>query len=163
MNRVSHWIGGRVVEGDGRRGPVYDPALGVQSAEVDLADDALVDRAVSVARAAATEWRSTSVSRRAEVLFAARELLDANRDRLARAITAEHGKVLSDALGEVARGIENVEFACGVPHLLKGDYSEQAATGVDVFSIRQPLGVMAGIFDEGPVDLEVVAPRIERF
>jgi malonate-semialdehyde dehydrogenase (acetylating)/methylmalonate-semialdehyde dehydrogenase len=145
MDRINHWIGGRIVEGSGPRGPVFDPATGQQSAEVDLADGAVIDDAVAAATEAAAGWRATSVPRRAEVLFKARELLDANRDRLAAAITAEHGKVLSDALGEVARGIENVEFACGIPHLLKGAYSEQAATGVDVFSIHQPLGVMAGI------------------
>ena len=145
MRRINHWIGGRIVEGGGRRGPVFDPALGAQTAEVDLADESEVDAAVGAALDAAVGWRATSVPRRAEILFKIRELLDASRDRLAAAITAEHGKVLSDALGEVARGIENVEFACGIPHLLKGDYSEQAASAVDVFSIHQPLGVMAGI------------------
>ncbi|MGB1609522.1 MAG: CoA-acylating methylmalonate-semialdehyde dehydrogenase, partial [Ilumatobacteraceae bacterium] len=104
-----------------------------------------VDRAVAVAEAAAPEWRATSLSRRAEILFRMRELVDANRKEIAAFLTAEHGKVPSDALGEVARGLENIEFACGIPHLLKGGYSEQAASGVDVYSIRQPLGVVAGI------------------
>ncbi len=124
---------------------MFDPARGEQTAEVDLATVAEVDAAVQAAKAAFPAWRATSLSKRAEIMFRLRELLDANRKEIASMLTAEHGKVLSDALGEVARGIENVEFACGVPHLLKGGFSEQAATGVDVYSIRQPLGVVAGI------------------
>ncbi len=104
-----------------------------------------VDPAVRVAKAAFPGWRATNLSRRAEVMFRMRELVDANRKEIASLITAEHGKVLSDALGEVARGLENIEFACGMPQLLKGGYSEQASTGVDVYQIRQPLGVVAGI------------------
>lgn len=146
MQRISHWIGGRVVAGGSdRTSPVFDPATGAQSGEVDLASPAEVDAAVAGAVAAAPGWAATSLSRRAEVLFRFRELLAARRGEIAAAVTAEHGKVLSDAAGEVARGIENVEFACGIPHLLKGSFSEQAATGVDVYSIRQPLGVVAGI------------------
>lgn len=146
MKRISHWIDGKVVVGtSGRTGPVFDPARGEQTAEVDLATVAEVDAAVQAAKAAFPGWRATSLSKRAEIMFRLRELLDANRKEIASMLTAEHGKVLSDALGEVARGIENVEFACGVPHLLKGGFSEQAATGVDVYSIRQPLGVVAGI------------------
>ncbi len=146
MKRISHWIDGRIVEGtSGNSAPVYDPATGEQSAAVDLASVDEVDRAIAVAEAAAPEWRATSLSRRAEILFRMRELVDANRKEIAAVLTAEHGKVPSDALGEVARGLENIEFACGIPHLLKGGYSEQAASGVDVYSIRQPLGVVAGI------------------
>ena len=146
MKRISHWIGGRIVEGtSGRSGPVFDPATGEQVAEVDLASVEEVDTVVADARAAAPAWRATSLSRRSEVLFHFRELLDANRKELAATVTAEHGKVLSDAAGEVARALENVEFACGVPHLLKGGYTEQASAGVDVWSVRQPLGVVAGI------------------
>ncbi len=146
MKRISHWIDGRIVEGtSGNSAPVYDPATGEQSAAVDLASVDEVDRAIAVAEAAAPEWRATSLSRRAEILFRMRELVDANRKEIAAFLTAEHGKVPSDALGEVARGLENIEFACGIPHLLKGGYSEQAASGVDVYSIRQPLGVVAGI------------------
>jgi malonate-semialdehyde dehydrogenase (acetylating)/methylmalonate-semialdehyde dehydrogenase len=146
MNRISHWIDGRVVAGEsGRTSPVYNPAIGAQTGELDLADAGEVDAAVAAAAAAFPAWRATSLSRRAEVLFSVRELIDANRKEIASILTAEHGKVLSDALGEVSRGLENVEFACGVPHLLKGGFSEQAATGVDVYSIRQPLGVVAGI------------------
>ncbi len=146
MKRISHWIDGRTVEGtSGRSGIVFDPATGEQQASVDLASSAEVSAAVDVARRAAVGWRATGLSRRAEVMFRLRELIDANRKELAALVTAEHGKVLSDALGEVARGLENVEFACGVPNLLKGGFTEQAATGVDVYSIRQPLGVVAGI------------------
>jgi malonate-semialdehyde dehydrogenase (acetylating)/methylmalonate-semialdehyde dehydrogenase len=146
MKRISHWINGAVVSGaSGRTGPVWNPATGEQQAEVDFASAEEVDAAVAVATAAAHEWRATSLSRRSEVLFHFRELVDANRKEIATHLTAEHGKVLSDALGEVARGLENVEFACGIPHLLKGGFSEQASTGVDVYSIRQPLGVVAGI------------------
>jgi len=146
MKRISHWIDGRIVEGtSGNSAPVYDPATGDQSAAVDLASVDEVDRAIAVAEAAAPEWRATSLSKRAEILFRMRELVDANRKEIAAFLTAEHGKVPSDALGEVARGLENIEFACGIPHLLKGGYSEQAASGVDVYSIRQPLGVVAGI------------------
>jgi malonate-semialdehyde dehydrogenase (acetylating)/methylmalonate-semialdehyde dehydrogenase len=146
MRRISHWIGGEVVTGrSGRTAPVFDPATGRQQAEVDLAAAAEVDAAVEAAAAAFPAWRATSLSRRAEVLFQVRARLDARRRDVAAAITSEHGKVLSDAAGEVARGIENVEFACGIPHLLKGAFSEQAGGGVDVYSIRQPLGVVAGI------------------
>ena len=146
MNRISHWIDGSLVGGtSGRSGVVFNPALGEQSADVDFASADEVDAAVAAAKAAFPGWRNTSLSRRAEVMFHLRELIDANRKEIASLLTSEHGKVLSDAMGEVARGLENVEFACGIPHLLKGGYSEQAATGVDVFSIRQPLGVVAGI------------------
>jgi malonate-semialdehyde dehydrogenase (acetylating)/methylmalonate-semialdehyde dehydrogenase len=124
---------------------VFNPATGRPSAEVDFASAADVDAAVAAAASAFPAWGATSLSQRAEVLFHLRELLDANRKELAAVVSAEHGKVRADALGEVARGIENVEFACGVPHLLRGSYAEQASTGVDVFSVRQPLGVVAGI------------------
>ena len=146
MNRISHWIDGKVVEGtSGRTGVVFDPATGQQQAAVDLASVAEVDDAVAVAKAAFPAWRATNLSRRAEVMFHMRELVDANRKEIASLLTKEHGKVLGDALGEVARGLENIEFACGIPNLLKGGYSEQASTGVDVYSIKQPLGVVAGI------------------
>ena len=146
MNRISHWIDGRVVAStSGHSAPVYDPATGLQTGVVDLASVDEVDAAVAAAAAAFPAWRATSLSRRAEVLFRMRELVDANRKEIASLLTAEHGKVLSDSLGEVARGLENIEFACGIPQLIKGDYSEQAASGVDVYSIRQPLGVVAGI------------------
>ncbi len=146
MKRISHWIDGRVVEStSGNSAPVYDPATGEQSGAVDLASVDEVDAAVATARAAAVEWRATPLSRRAEVMFRLRELFDANRKEIASIVSAEHGKVVSDAMGEVARGLENIEFACGIPQLMKGEYSEQAAGGIDVYSIRQPLGVVAGI------------------
>jgi malonate-semialdehyde dehydrogenase (acetylating)/methylmalonate-semialdehyde dehydrogenase len=146
MNRISHWIDGKVVlGGSGRSGVVWDPATGAQQAAVDFASAAEVDAAVAVAKAAFPAWRATNLSRRAEVMFHMRELVSANRKEIASLLTAEHGKVLSDALGEVARGLENIEFACGIPNLLKGGYTEQASTGVDVYSIKQPLGVVAGI------------------
>jgi len=146
MNRISHWVDGRVLEGtSGRSGVVFDPATGLQQASVDFASVEDVDHAVAVAKAAFPAWRATNLSRRAEVMFHMRELVDANRKEIASLISKEHGKVLGDALGEVARGLENIEFACGIPNLLKGGYSEQASGGVDVYSIRQPLGVVAGI------------------
>ena len=144
--RISHWIDGRVSEGtSGRTSPVYNPATGEQSGEVDLASAAEVSDVVKKASAAAREWRTASLSKRSAVLFAFRQLLHDHADELAEIVTAEHGKTLADAHGEVARGSENVEYACGVPELMKGGFSEQAATGIDVYSIRQPLGVVAGI------------------
>ena len=144
--RISHWVDGAPAEGtSGRVGPVFNPATGEQSGEVDLASAAEVDRAVASARAAAAQWRESSLSRRAAILFKFRELLHDRAGELAEIITSEHGKVLSDAMGEVARGLENAEFATGIPNLLKGDHSEQASGGVDVYSIRQPIGVVAGI------------------
>jgi malonate-semialdehyde dehydrogenase (acetylating)/methylmalonate-semialdehyde dehydrogenase len=146
MKRISHWIDGHVVEStSGRSAPVFDPATGEQTGAVDLASRDEVDVAVAAAKAAFPGWRAASLSKRAEVMFRLRELVDANRKEIASMLTAEHGKVLSDSLGEVARGLENIEYACGIPQLIKGDYSEQAASGVDVYSIRQPLGVVAGI------------------
>ena len=144
--RIHHWIDGAAVAGtSGRTGPVFNPATGVQAAEVDFASVEEVDRAVASAKAAFGAWRTVSLSRRAELFFRIRELFNAHREDLAKLLTAEHGKVLSDAMGEVARGLEVIEFACGIPTLLKGGFSEQASTGVDVYSIRQPLGVVAGI------------------
>mgnify|MGYP001278172714 CR=1 FL=1 len=146
MKRISHWIGGTVVPGtSGRSAPVWNPATGDQQAVVDLASAEEVDRAVETAAAAFPAWRATSLSRRAEIMFRAREILSAHGSEIARLVSAEHGKVTADALGEVARGLENVEFATGIPNLLKGGYSEQASTDLDVHSVRQPLGVVAGI------------------
>ncbi len=141
--RITHWIDGAEWAGDaGRAGDVFDPATGQVSGRVDFASAVTVDAAVAAARAAFPGWRDTSVTRRTQVLFAFREILNARKGEVAALITAEHGKVLSDALGEVTRGQEVVEFACGLGHLLKGGFSEQVSTGVDVFSIRQPLGVV---------------------
>ena len=144
--RVSHWIGGQPVGGtSGRSGPVYDPARGVVARTVDFASAEEVDAAVAAAKAAFPAWRAASLSKRTDVMFRIRNLVEANRNELAAHLTAEHGKVTSDALGEIARGLENLEFACGIPNLIKGGFSEQASTGVDVYQIRQPLGVVAGI------------------
>jgi len=141
--------------GAARTVPVFDPATGEQSAEVVLATAADVDRAVGVATSAFESWRDASLSARTRILFAFRELVTRHRDDLARLITAEHGKVFEDARGEVARGIEVVEFACGIPHLLKGEWSEDVSTGVDASSIRQPLGVVCGIT---PFNFPVMVP-----
>ncbi|MGW5259330.1 CoA-acylating methylmalonate-semialdehyde dehydrogenase [Microbispora sp. NPDC004025] len=145
MKRVNHWIDGTLVEGAGRTAEVFDPATGGVSGQVSLASAEEVDAAVEAAARAFPAWRDTSLTKRTQILFRFRELLDAHRDDLAALISAEHGKVHSDALGEVARGLEVVEFACGIPHLLKGGYSENVSTRVDSYSIRQPLGVVAGI------------------
>jgi malonate-semialdehyde dehydrogenase (acetylating) / methylmalonate-semialdehyde dehydrogenase len=143
---INHWIGGGSYEGkSGRSGAVYNPATGVQTGAVDFASAEEIDAAVQAAARVFPEWRSFSLGRRAELFFRIRELFHARREDLARLLTAEHGKVLSDARGEVARGLEVIEFCCGIPTLLKGGFTEQASTGVDVYSIRQPLGVVAGI------------------
>jgi malonate-semialdehyde dehydrogenase (acetylating)/methylmalonate-semialdehyde dehydrogenase len=146
IRAIRHWIGGASVAGtSGRTGPVFNPSTGRQTGAVDLASVAEVDAAVKAARAAYPAWRAVSLSRRAELFFRIRQLVDGHREDIAKILTAEHGKVLSDAMGEVARGLEVVEYACGIPTLLKGGFSEQASTGIDVYSIRQPLGVVAGI------------------
>ncbi|MDA2812589.1 CoA-acylating methylmalonate-semialdehyde dehydrogenase [Nocardiopsis sp. RSe5-2] len=143
---VTHWIGGRPAAGGARRrGDIYNPATGKVAGTVDFAGRAEVDAAVAAAADAFPGWRDTSLSKRVAVLFRFRELLKENADELAGLISSEHGKVVSDAAGEVQRGLEVVEFACGIPHLLKGGYSENVSTGVDAYSILQPLGVVAGI------------------
>jgi malonate-semialdehyde dehydrogenase (acetylating)/methylmalonate-semialdehyde dehydrogenase len=143
---VSHWINGHAYAAtSGRKGAVNNPATGEVVAEVGFANVEDVDIAVRAAKAAAIDWRSTPLSRRAEVMFQLRDLIVQNRKRLAEIISTENGKTMADALGEVARGLENVEFACGIPNLLKGGYTEQASRGVDVYQIRQPIGVVAGI------------------
>ena len=144
--RVSHWIGGRSVAGtSGREGPVYDPATGQIARHVDFASVEEVATAVAAAKAAFPAWRAMSLSKRTDIMFKIRNLVEKHREELAGHLTAEHGKVTSDALGEIARGIENLEFATGIPSLLKGGFSEQVSSGVDVYQIRQPLGVVAGI------------------
>ncbi|WP_421106317.1 CoA-acylating methylmalonate-semialdehyde dehydrogenase [Streptomyces sp. NEAU-S77] len=146
MKTVNHWIGGKSVEGtSGNHGPVYNPATGAQDTRVALASVEDVDAAVADAKEAYRSWGTISLSKRTAILYKYRELLDAHRDEIAELITAEHGKVHSDALGEVARGLEIVELACGIAEKLKGELSTQVSTGVDVSSIRQPLGVVAGI------------------
>jgi len=146
VRTIDHWINGTLTAStSGRLSPVYNPALGVQQASVGLASVEEVDAAVAAAKAAFPAWRATSLSRRAEVMFRFRELVVGQRDEIAELLSLEHGKVPSDAAGELARGIENVEFACGIPAMLKGGYSEGVSSGVDVYSIKQPLGVVAGI------------------
>jgi malonate-semialdehyde dehydrogenase (acetylating)/methylmalonate-semialdehyde dehydrogenase len=142
--RIQHWIAGRPWEpAAGRTGEVFDPATGQVTGRVDLASAAEVDAAVAAAVDAFATWRHASLTKRSQVLFAFRELVNARKQEIAAAITAEHGKVLSDAAGEVTRGLEVVEFACGIPNLLKGGFSQEVSTGVDVHSIRQPLGPVA--------------------
>ncbi|RNL64378.1 CoA-acylating methylmalonate-semialdehyde dehydrogenase [Nocardioides marmoriginsengisoli] len=156
MKTIGHWVDGAEVSStSGRTAPVYNPATGEQTGEVVLADLQEAAQAIASAKQAAAGWRTASLSRRAEVLFSFRQLLHDHADELAAIVTAEHGKVLADAGGELARGLENVEFATGVSHLLKGGFSEQAATDVDVYSIRQPLGVVAGIT---PFNFPVMVP-----
>jgi malonate-semialdehyde dehydrogenase (acetylating)/methylmalonate-semialdehyde dehydrogenase len=143
---INHWIDGASVAGEsGRSGPVYNPAAGRQTGQVDFASVEEVDRAVQAAKRAFESWRTVSLSKRTDLFFRIRHLVDEHREDVAKLLTAEHGKVLSDAKGEVARGLEVIEFCCGIPELLKGGFSEQASTGIDVYSIRQPLGVVGGI------------------
>ena len=146
MERINHWIGGALAPTDsGRSGPVFDPATGTQQAAVDLGSVADVGHAVAVAVLAAEAWRESSLAQRTRVLFAMRELVAGHADELAAAITSQHGKVLSDAAGEVARGLECIEYACGLGEHLKGAFSDQVSTGIDVHTVRRPLGVVAGI------------------
>jgi malonate-semialdehyde dehydrogenase (acetylating) / methylmalonate-semialdehyde dehydrogenase len=143
---VTHWIGGKPWTGAAeRRGDIYDPSTGQVTGSVDFATTREVDDAVAAASQAAKTWGRTSLAKRTTILFAFRELVKSHTSEIAALITAEHGKVASDAAGEVARGLEVVEFACGIAHLLKGGFSENVSTGVDSYSIRQPLGVVAGI------------------
>jgi malonate-semialdehyde dehydrogenase (acetylating) / methylmalonate-semialdehyde dehydrogenase len=146
VRTIEHRIGGTETTGSSvRRGTVWNPATGAAQAEVLLAEKSDVDLAVAAARKAFDTWRDVSLTRRARIMFAFRELVNRNLDAIARVISDEHGKVFSDAKGEVIRGMEVVEFACGIPQVLKGEYSEQVSTDVDAYSFRQPLGVCAGI------------------
>jgi malonate-semialdehyde dehydrogenase (acetylating)/methylmalonate-semialdehyde dehydrogenase len=153
---IDHWIGGEAFQGDSDRwGPVYNPATGATTSRVRFASVADVDRAVAVAKEAAVAWGKSALGKRATILFKFRELVNAHADELARCIVREHGKVLADARGEVQRGLEVVEFACGIPHLIKGEFSENVSSGVDSYSIRQPLGVVAGIT---PFNFPIMVP-----
>ena len=143
---IHHLINGDpVVSDSGRKSPVFNPATGEQTGELDLASVSDVDMAVSSAKAAFDQWRNVSLARRTKLMFAYRDLVSRNAEEIAHRLTAEHGKVMSDSMGEVARGLENIEYACGLSEHLKGTYSEHASTGVDVYSVRRPLGVVAGI------------------
>src|SRR5947209_9994110 len=153
---IGHYIGGRRVAGtSGRSQPVTNPATGAVARRVALASPAEVDAAVLAAKAAQPAWADTPPLRRARILNAFLALLNQHRDTLAAMITSEHGKVFSDAQGEVTRGIDIVEFACGIPTLLKGDYTDQVSTGIDNWTMRQPLGVVAGIT---PFNFPVMVP-----
>jgi len=144
MKSISHWVNGSMMaEKPERIGEIFNPATGVVSGNVAFADAATVDKIVNISEKAFEQWRHASLTKRTQVLFSFRELVNKNKEKIAALITAEHGKVLSDAQGEVTRGLEVVEFACGIPHLLKGGFSEEVSTGVDVYSIRQPLGPVA--------------------
>ena len=146
MNEIQHLVDGATLAStSGRTGPVYDPATGEQTGTVTLASVADVDAAIASASAAFEAWREVSLARRTKLMLDFRNLVVAHADDIARRLTAEHGKVLDDARGEVARGIENLEFACGIADALKGQHSEQASSGVDVYTVRRPLGVVAGI------------------
>ena len=145
-NVVNHWIDNKIVAGtSGRTAPVYDPALGVETKRVALANGAEISAAIASAKKAFPSWSAMSLAKRQAIVFNFRELLNARKGELAEIITSEHGKVLSDALGEITRGQEVVEFAVGIPHLMKGFYSENVSTGVDVYSTRQALGVVGVI------------------
>ena len=156
LRTIRHRIGGRESTGASTRtAPVFDPATGAQQAEVVLADAKDVDRAVQAARSAFERWGDVSVTRRARVMFAFRDLVQRHTAELTRIISSEHGKVLDDAKGEVIRGMEVVEYACGLPQLLKGEYSDQVSTDIDAYSFRQPLGVCAGIT---PFNFPIMVP-----
>lgn len=156
MELINHWIDGEFVSTTpARTGPVFNPATGIQTAEVAMASSDDVGLAVAAASRAYGSWRNVPLTRRQNIMFAFRELVAKNRGELAAAMTAEHGKTIDDALGEVQRGLEVIEFACNIAHLLKGDFSEQVSTGVDTYSIRQPLGVVAGIT---PFNFPVMVP-----
>ncbi len=146
IKAIPHWINGKEVAGaSGRHGDVYNPAIGAVTGRVGFASEEETGKAVAAAQAALAGWAATPPLRRARVMFKFKEVIERDIDQLAALISSEHGKVVSDARGEVTRGLEVVEFACGIPHLLKGEYSEQVGTGVDSYSVRQPLGVCAGI------------------
>jgi malonate-semialdehyde dehydrogenase (acetylating) / methylmalonate-semialdehyde dehydrogenase len=156
LQQISHWIDGRATEGSSNRtGPVFDPSRGIQSSEVKLGGASELDQAVHAATGAAQKWRRSSLSTRTAVLFAFQQLLASHHALLAEVITAEHGKVLSDSMGEVARGIENVEFSCGLAHQLKGEFSRQVSNDVDIHTVLQPVGVVAGIT---PFNFPVMVP-----
>ncbi len=146
VRKVANWIDGEVRESaSDRLGDVFDSATGQRCAEVVMSDEADVDAAVSAAQAAFQDWSTTPVIKRARIMFKLKELIERDRAEIAALITQEHGKVLHDAAGSVQRGLENVEFACGIPHLIKGEFNDQVGTGVDCYSMRQPIGVCVGI------------------
>ena len=145
MRKVPHWVNGQIYESDSDRyGEVFDSSTGEQCAEVVMANEADVDAAIRSAEDAFAGWSRTPVLRRARVMFRFKELIERDRKEIAAVLTQEHGKVLHDADGSIQRGLEVVEFACGIPHLIKGEYSDQVGTGVDIYSMRQSIGICAG-------------------
>ena len=146
MQELGHFIDGkRVAGGSGRLGDVYNPSIGEVQAKVALASRSEVAKAVAAADKAFPAWAATNPQRRARVLFKFKDLVEKDTPNLARLLSSEHGKILPDARGDIQRGLEVIEFACGIPHLQKGEYTESAGPGIDVYSMRQPLGVCAGI------------------
>jgi malonate-semialdehyde dehydrogenase (acetylating) / methylmalonate-semialdehyde dehydrogenase len=146
MREIGHFIGGKAVKGtSGRFGDVFNPNTGEVQAKVALADKSEVEKAIANAHAAFPGWAATNPQRRARVMFRFLELIQSEYDELARLLSSEHGKTFADSKGDIQRGLEVVEFACGIPHLMKGEYTEGAGPGIDLFSMRQPLGVVAGI------------------
>ncbi|MCC2661547.1 MAG: mmsA [Arthrobacter sp.] len=145
METIPHFINGNRVSDAERFGPVFNPATGEQEKQVVLASGARVEEAIAAAKAALPAWRATSLAKRTNVFFRVREILTQRKSELAAILTSEHGKVLSDAEGEISRGLENIEFATGLSHMLKGEHSEQVSSGIDVHSVRQPVGVVACI------------------
>ncbi|ROQ38501.1 methylmalonate-semialdehyde dehydrogenase [acylating] [Frondihabitans sp. PhB188] len=156
LPEITHWIDGARVSGaSGRTAPVYDPALGVATKTVALASQEEIDRAIASAKAAFPKWRDLSITKRQQIMFRFRELVNERKDELAEILTAEHGKVISDSLGEIQRGLEVLELATGFPHLIKGEFSQQVSTGVDVYSTKSPLGVVGII---SPFNFPVMVP-----
>src|SRR5690242_12955205 len=156
MREIGHFVGGKAVKGtSGRFGDVFNPNTGEVQAKVALANNSEVEAAIANAEAAQPAWAATNPQRRARVMFKFLELVQKEYDSLAKLLSSEHGKTVPDARGDIQRGLEVVEFACGIPHLLKGEYSESAGTGIDHYSMRQPLGVVAGIT---PVNFPAMIP-----
>src|SRR6188472_2416008 len=146
MREIGHFVGGKAIKGgSGRQGDVFNPNTGEVQAKVALASKAEVEKAIANAQGAFPGWAATNPQRRARVLFKFLELIQAEYDDLARLLSSEHGKTFADSKGDIQRGLEVVEFACGIPHLLKGEYTEGAGPSIDLYSVRQPLGVVAGI------------------
>ncbi len=155
MNLIKHYISGEHVEGGNRRGKVFNPAIGEVASEVTLGDKSVVEKAIETSRNVLTSWRETTPAKRAGIMFNYKKLLEDNADEIAELVSKEHGKTIEDAKGSLQRGIEVVEFACGIPNLLKGEFSNQVGTGIDTFSIKQPLGICAGIT---PFNFPVMIP-----
>ena len=144
MRKIDHFINGATKSSTGRSGDVFDPNTGEIQAKVSLGDAALLNETVAAAKTAQISWAAMNPQRRARVMFEFKRLLEVNMEELAHLLSSEHGKVITDSKGDIQRGLEVVEFACGIPHLLKGEYTDQVGTGIDAWSIRQPLGVEIG-------------------